>query len=253
MKIQYCSDLHLEFDANRDYLDQHPISPFGDILILAGDIVPFSAIKRANYFFDKVSELFDSVYWVPGNHEYYHGDMAGHTGSFIKSIRPNVHLVNNQVIESGEIRIICSTMWTKISALNSYRITSSMNDFRVIDAGIHILNADDYNSLYTENLSFLTNELSKNFNGKTIVATHHVPTFINYPAEYMGSVLNEAFAVELSELIHETKPDYWIFGHHHRNIEPFVIGETRLLTNQLGYLQSGEHVGFDTSKVIELM
>jgi Icc-related predicted phosphoesterase len=128
-----------------------------------------------------------------------------------------------------------------------------MNDFKVIYAGDHILSTDDYNNLYDENLQFLRKELSKNFDGKTIVATHHIPTFMNYPAEYKESVLNEAFAVELSELIHETKPDYWIFGHHHRNIDSFKIGETVLLTNQLGYVQNREHLIFDTGKFIELM
>ena len=38
MKIQYCSDLHLEFTLNRNYILQNPIKPVGDVLILGGDI-----------------------------------------------------------------------------------------------------------------------------------------------------------------------------------------------------------------------
>ena len=37
MKVQICSDLHLEFTANKSWLKENPILPSGDILIIAGD------------------------------------------------------------------------------------------------------------------------------------------------------------------------------------------------------------------------
>lgn len=38
MKIQYCSDLHMEFRENMRFMKSMPLEPVGDVLIIAGDI-----------------------------------------------------------------------------------------------------------------------------------------------------------------------------------------------------------------------
>lgn len=53
---------------------------------------------------------------------------------------------------------------------------------------------------------------------------------MNYPEKYKGSVLNEAFATELFDLIEETEPDYWIYGHHHYNTPEYLLAKTNMLT-----------------------
>ena len=71
MVLQYCSDLHLEFRENKAFMEAHPLEPRGDVLLLAGDVVPFGAMARYDSFFDDLSRRFETVYWLPGNHEYY--------------------------------------------------------------------------------------------------------------------------------------------------------------------------------------
>ena len=116
LQIQYASDLHLEFPANKAFIKQHRLLPVGEVLVLAGDIVPFAVM--------------------------------------------------------------------------------------------------------------------------------------NYPEQYKGEALNEAFAVELYYLIQASGIDFWVHGHHHVNTPEFSIGSTFMNTNQLGYVQRNEHGLFEANKCI---
>ena len=248
MNIQYCSDLHLEFPENKIFLKQYPIEPIGDILLLAGDIVPFALMHKQNDFFNYVSDNFKTTYWIPGNHEYYYSDLAMKSGSFQEKIKSNVFLLNNSTVKLEEVNIIFSTMWSKISPRNYWSIESGMSDFQVIKYNSARFSCDYFNQLHADSLTFIKKELRLNNSKLTVVVTHHVPTFQHYPLQYKGDVLNEAFAVELFDLIEFVGPDYWIYGHHHNNTVDFNIGHTKLTTNQLGYVKYNEHQSFKLDK-----
>ena len=252
MKIQYCSDLHLEFKENKNYLRENPIIPSGEILLLGGDIVPFAVMDSHNDFFDFVADNFEKVYWVPGNHEYYYFDVANKNSSFHEKIRSNVSLVNNVSVNESNVKFIFSTLWSKISPVNMRSIQQGMSDFKVIKRNGQLFNPHDFNELHEQSLNFIKKEIQNATSDKMIVVTHHVPTFLNYPAEYKGSDLNEAFAVELFDLIEESAVDYWLYGHNHRNQPDFDIKRTKMITNQLGYVKHGENQRFDSKKCINI-
>ena len=252
MKIQYCSDLHLEFRENKSYLKEHPIEPIGDILFLPGDVIPFALMEKNRDFFSYISDHFQSSYWMPGNHEYYHSDISKRYGTLNENIRTNVHLVNNITIEKEATRFIFSTLWSKINPDNQWYIEKGVSDFEFIKYKGYRFSINRFNELHEDCLRFLTKEVQVGNVGKTIVATHHVPTYLNYPEEYKGSDLNEAFVVELATLIKSNGPDYWIYGHHHHNTPEFKIGNTTMLSNQLGYVQQNEQKGFRTNAIIEI-
>lgn len=251
MKIQYASDLHLEFKENKHWLLANPIKPVGDVLILAGDIILFGLQDSHNDFFDWVSDHFKQCYWIAGNHEYYYADLADRSGVVQEKIRSNVTLVNNMAIDVDGVQLVLSTLWTHISPVNKLAIQRGMSDFHVIQYKGRTLNIEQYNAQHEACLDFLQTTLAKP-STKRVVVTHHVPTLLNYPKQYIGSILNEGFAVELFSLIESSHADYWIYGHHHQATPAFSIGSTKLLTNQLGYVHHQEHGRFNAAAVIDL-
>ena len=245
MKIQYCSDLHLEFFQNKKYIEHNPIEPVGDILLLAGDTCHFSDYAYEQPFFNKLSESFERVYLVPGNHEFYNGKDIKITDEPIQhQIRENVWLCNNTSAIIGDVELIFTTLWSMISMKNSQPIREYMADFRYIRYDKKIIDIPDYNLLHQRSIQFLERALQTDNKAKKVVVTHHLPSNLCNAPEYEGSIHNEAFCVDLTELIGNSNVAYWIYGHSHRNMPPIDIKGTTLLTNQFGYVSMDEHLTF---------
>ena len=248
MIIQYASDLHLEFPENKAFLKETPLHVVGDVLLLAGDIIPFAIMDQHTDFFSFLSDNFAKTYWIPGNHEYYYFDAETKHGVLNEKIRNNVFLMNNTSVIHDDVKFIFSTLWSKINPANEWQIERSVNDFHVIKYGGARFSAQRFNELHADCLIFLKQELEIQALTRNVVVTHHAPTFMNYPEKHKGDILNDAFAVELFDLIETTNPNYWIYGHTHANTPDFKIGKTKLLTNQLGYVKYGEHKLFSVDK-----
>lgn len=252
MKIQYCSDLHLEFPLNKEYLEHSSLVPVGDILVLAGDIVPIENIELADEFFSFCSDNFKETYWVAGNHEYYYGRLDDRIAGFREEIKTNVYLINNSIVEKEDFQLIFSTLWSRVSPEKAPYIQKGLYDYKVIREGDVAFSVDRCNQLFEENLRYLTMATENSNQKRNIVVTHHVPTYQNYPQEYLKSNLNEAFATDLDEFIVTANIHSWIFGHHHRNVPEFKVGSTRMLTNQVGYVKYAENKGFRRDAIVEL-
>jgi predicted phosphohydrolase len=258
MKIQYCSDLHLEFRENKNYLKHFPIKPEGEILLLAGDVILFKLMKEHNDFFNYCSDNFETTYWIPGNHEYYHGDVgAENLQPLYEKIRENVFLLNNHTIPYKNVELVFSTLWSHIPPQYELVVQQSVSDFTLIKNKGKNFTASDFNALHKNDFEFLKTTLAPQSDKQRIVITHHVPTLMHYPEQYKKSNINSAFAVELYDFISNVgvenfQPLHWIYGHHHCNTPAFKIGNTTLLTNQLGYVIQNEHQLFNPSATIEI-
>ena len=102
-------------------------------------------------------------------------------------------------------------------------------------------------------LDFIKRSLAESTAEHIVVVTHHLPTLEVVAPHHKGSVLNSAFATDLSKLIADSRIDAWIYGHSHTNIDTEING-TKVVCNQMGYVFDNEHIsnGFEPSKFLIL-
>jgi len=253
MKIQYASDLHLEFSDNSRYLKNNPLKPVGDILVLAGDIGYLNDDNFSKHpFWDYVSENFKQVIIAVGNHELYkYYDLAQMPQGLVCSIRDNVKCYYNAVVQIENIDLIISTLWAKIPLEEAYITERGVSDFHRILYNGEPLTFDNFNREHDCCFQFIQDAVAKSSAKHIVVVTHHVPSFQLASPDFAGSKINGAFTVELEQYIESSPIEYWIYGHSHRNIDK-IIGKTKCVSNQLGYVFQNEHHSFDLGKTIEV-
>lgn len=256
MKIQYASDLHLEFAENRNFIEKGGITPAGDVLVLAGDVSYLgdrNMMKRR--FFDWAAEHFRETFIVPGNHEFYHGyDIAQTMEDYEFAYRDNVRYLNNRSVVLGDTELFFTTLWTRISPLHLWEIQRGMNDFRHgILAGARFC-ANDVDGLHGQCMDWLSGALEASAAKHKVVVTHHCPTLRDAFNGYPGGALNSAFQVDLDAFVEKCEAEYWIYGHtHFAGGSGSKIGDATLLCNQLGYVFQDEHLqGYVPGAVIEV-
>lgn len=237
MKLRIYSDLHNEFHR----FDPPALDSSVDLVILAGDIDKKArGAKWANEAF-----TCPTVY-VCGNHEFYDGHIDRTLQKMRETAEPHVHILENQSFIIGNTRILGTAAWTdfsstgdQVAAISLAR--TSMNDFRYIraDAGYRRLRPDDLIIRNHTAKAWLTHQLAQDFEGKTIVITHHAPSPVVVGTKHDGH-LNAAYTNDWPRLIE--KADLWVFGHTHQAVDVELAG-CRVVSNPRGY--PNEQTGFD--------
>lgn len=278
MKIQYISDLHLEFPGNRKYIAETPIIPSADVLIIAGDTGYLNG-RRKNHiyekycdsFFDYCSKNWKYTFVIPGNHEWYGGRYMN-TAPTKHNICDNVVFLNNRVsdiIDVGDeykLKVFGATLWSNVPAEDYGEISRRMNDYNYIKYSQHIpfkvgLSIEEHFKT-VNNIKWLSNRETRLnpriYNNipshepyKLVIATHHGchPECIN--EKYNSSSLNSAYYTDLRELIDNIQPEAWIFGHTHYT-QSFTYNNTIIAENSLGYVDYGESSHFKHNQTIEI-
>ena len=253
MKIQYASDLHLEMQDNLNYIKNHPLPVIGDILVLAGDIYYLDNPSITHLqFWDWCADHFQYTIMVPGNHEYYnYSNILERGNSWHWMLRNNVGYFQNKAVRIGDVTFFLTTLWSVITNPNKTIVRSSLNDYYRIKCGKRLLTPDDINAFHMKCLDFLDKGLESDEKHKVVVS-HHVPARRCVAPRYLDSPLTDAFCANLDKFIELKDIDAWIYGHSHTNID-ISIGNTRILCNQLGYVNHPrEGADFCPGRVLEI-
>ena len=257
MKIQYMSDLHLEFGGM-------PVpEKVGDVLVLAGDIhVGVDAVP----WLEQCALKFDKVFYVLGNHEYYgqkywklhqaiEASFAGYSVNtdykLTKIFDPitNVHLLNDQVYTYKGVNFIGSTLWSMAQD------SCPLNDFQYIkykySGGYGRLNQQEARQLHKKHKNYLIDATKKLAGQTNVVITHHAPSWMANDPKYTDTVIGSGFYTDILEDFDPKNVTAWIYGHTHSNIDFHEHG-IHVFTNQKGYEGHELVPNFDSTKCIEV-
>lgn len=246
MRIQLFSDLHLEFG------EFTPPRPAADVLVVAGDL---HVGKRglaglARHYADI------PIVYVLGNHEHYRENVDFLAAKLRMEAPPNLH-----VLERGEVvvqgtRFLGATLWTDFelhgdAAIGMANARVSMNDYARIRRGERYQRfaPGDARLAHVLSRDWLGASLAQDFDGPTVVVTHHAPSRASVEKLDCEHGLLPCYASDLSSLC-GPEVQLWLHGHVHQSTDHRVTG-TRVVCNPRGYAPDLLVPGFQPDLVLE--
>jgi hypothetical protein len=268
MKLAVASDIHLEFGPI-ELLNTEGAK----VLILSGDICVAKDLQRPNNpygvldpssraekiisFFKKCSEEFETVIYILGNHEHYHGDINESLDILKDALAhlSNVHVLEKQCVKVEDFMIFGCTLWTDMNKKDPYtlfHIRNYMNDYRTIkNKAVPVFFNGENGKKHSRPSRFLPGDsvqhhkdtlktlkglIAENETAKWIVAGHHAPCKLSTKPQYEHDVVvNGAYSSDLSEFILDhPQIKLWTHGHTHHEFD-YMIGSTRIFCNPRGY------------------
>lgn len=228
MRIQYISDIHLEFLSA--LLKSKRLSPKADILCLAGDIgYPGKPIYRQ--FIKWASDNYKKVFLITGNHEYYRAasmdtvhDQIAHLVEDLK----NVTFLDNSYEDYEGVRFVGTTLWSKIPSEPSLLI----NDFHEIGE----MTPELYNELHLGACEFLESTDVMDSPLPVVVMTHHLPAFELIDPKYAKYAAHNCFFASDCKRFFKPPIRAWIYGHTHSCSDRYLDG-VHFVCNPVGYPQ----------------
>lgn len=210
MRYGIISDLHLDHYPSEDRLAiLNLINRCGaDHLLIAGDL------GNGHSWEGFLKKLTISYSWVRGNHDYY-GDI----------LESDYGVQENTVYAS---------LWTNFreDAFNRVIAKNSVSDFYRIknpEDPTKLITPEDELKLFAFHWDWIRN------NPKDIILTHFPPSIKSIADKYQGDPTNPYFVNDIpDEEIQAIGAKLWVHGHVHSAFD-YMIGETRIICNPLGY------------------
>ena len=247
MKLHILNDLHIEFE------DFEPPATDADVVVLAGDIgVGMEGLRWAEDRFPN-----KHVIYVPGNHEFYHHDIA--LIEELKAQAPDhIHVLNDDQVIIDRVRFLGSILWTDFALFGEAdrffamrQARQHMTDFSIIQIHGQRFTPEDAIRLHMASRDWLTAMLAQPFAGMTVVVTHHAPSSQSVHPRYANDLLTPAFASNLETLMDSDRVALWIHGHIHDAFDYEIYG-TRVVCNPRGYAPNALTPDFRPDFIVEI-
>lgn len=211
-KIQLFSDIHSRWkDVSFDN-DASVILAVGD---MTEGVAGVEWLKKSG----------KRVLYVPGNHEFYEGDLEERLDELIIAAKgSNVTILDQRTVVIDGVRFIGATLWSDFANMDPIimrKCQKTMNDYRMISVRGWFereRNRREYSEILTEltdsdpdgfsgypkkpekfnpivamvmhkrHLSFISKELENKWDGRTVVVTHHAPSIhsLTYGGYFVG-------------------------------------------------------------------
>jgi Icc-related predicted phosphoesterase len=179
------------------------------------------------------------VVFVAGNHEFYHSSIVE---GIVKGGEAAARFPNLHFLEIFGVWFFGATLWTDFEIMGSRALAMDhaeqvMNDYRqIVYSKNPFMRLRSYHTSrrHWETRRCLTAFLDSRRPDKTVVVTHHAPSWQAITPEYQSDITSAAFASNMESLIHEFRPSLWVHGHVHTRLD-YKVGSTRVICNPRGY------------------
>ncbi|ETX13544.1 hypothetical protein OCH239_09705 [Roseivivax halodurans JCM 10272] len=267
------SDLHREFGTPERPVpfplptDETPAGSV-DAILIAGDL------DRAVNHVRSLIEIHEAwsvpVVSIFGNHEPYgssESEARARVAEDLAEARAaghDIHVLDRDEMVIGDTRILGCTLWTDFEILgrrDDMMMSAEfvMNDYRHVQAGPerdgHQCAADTL-GYHRRDRAWLLEALSKPFDGRTLVMTHHLPIPEVLASESGKGDYAPAYVSDMRADILGHRIDTWVSGHTHwarRGIVEGRQGPIAFTANMSGYVRGGhrQNTNFEPYRIID--
>jgi predicted phosphodiesterase len=223
-------------------------------LLLAGDI---DVATMDHEFIEEVCKHFKYVLRICGNHEFYDQEFFSvikKWQEFEESGPKNFHFLHNDSRILDGVRFLGGTMWTSFDNGNLFVMNTALNE--MIDYQVIKLNGRNVTPEFIANehkkfMDFLEVSLAVQFDGPTVIMTHHSPGNPIRRGDDRGLLDHCYFADKEAFIGWFTDVKLWVHGHIHQPFD-YVINETRVVCNPYGYWNRSINVAFNPNLILEI-
>lgn len=232
--LKLLSDLHINVNGEKQFSYLWEKDHFPHDLFICGDLG--SEVKQNVDFITRCSSKWNRIIYLPGNHEYYGGDIPHIDNEYRQAFRDtNIHYCNESWWSFPEYDLYAGTLWSNPNPVQELVILDEINDFRYIKLKGQIINCNDFrdrNANFLRNYA-ITKAIYRNTKVPLIVASHFLPNvrsihpaFANDPTNsYYCNALEDDFFKDIT---------HWMHGHTHKSMQ-YKIYDCVVSCNPYGY------------------